>query len=358
MALRFPARTRSATSTTGLGTYTLAEPTSAGWRNFTRAVVDGDLADADQVGYAVVDTTVDGGPKLIEVGLGTYDDAAKTLTRDTVYQPNGSAVDWGAGTRDVIVLDLPQIAVWLTGDQTIAGEKTFSDKLRAVLGGTPAAGDSATPLIVQNSGSATTDSRLAIIAGNAGDSTLNLGDTDNQYIGGIIYDHGAESMVLRTGGATRVSLDSAAAKFTPPVQDASGNPYAKEFPAGGRLLWGSSTIPSGWAIVAGLADKTILLTSTAGEIDDTGGSWTISGLSAGNTTLTLSQIPAHSHDLSLNNGGGGSSGVLTARGEGFVADDGTQDVSTEGGGGAHTHTVSQDGSWRPSYQKWGAIQKS
>jgi len=109
MAFRFPFRCKSTSSTTGTGTYTLSEPTSAGWRNLTRAVTDGDLADGDTVAYIVVDTTVVGGPKLCEVGTGVWNNTAKTLTRATVLQPNGAAVNWGAGTRDVYIVHNPTL---------------------------------------------------------------------------------------------------------------------------------------------------------------------------------------------------------------------------------------------------------
>jgi hypothetical protein len=107
MAMRFPFRVKATTSTTGTGTYTLAEPAVAGWRTPTRAVTDGDLADGDTVAYIVVDTTVTNGPKLCEVGTGVWNNTAKTLTRATVLQPNGAAVNWGAGTRDVFVVNNP-----------------------------------------------------------------------------------------------------------------------------------------------------------------------------------------------------------------------------------------------------------
>jgi len=108
MATRYPVRTKDTSSTTGTGTYTLADATAAGYRNLTRAVTDGDLASGDTVHYIVVDTTVTGGPKLCEVCSGVWDNTAKTLTRATVYQPNGAAVSWGAGTRDIFIIDNPQ----------------------------------------------------------------------------------------------------------------------------------------------------------------------------------------------------------------------------------------------------------
>jgi hypothetical protein len=350
MALRLPARTRSATATAGSGTYTLTEPTSDGWRNLTQAVADGDLADADQVAYCVVDTTVVG-DVVLEIGLGTWDNTAKTLTRDTVHQPNATAVSWGAGTRDVLVIDPVMLAVLTLGDQTVAGVKTFTSVVRAQLAGTPFGADSSTPLVVQNSGTAGATCRAAIIAGNTGVSDLDFGDTDNQYAARIFFTHSTEVLSFLTAGSVRASLSSAGLK------DAAGNPYIA-LPVGGRILWGTNSIPPGWAIVAALAEKIILTTSTASEIDDTGGSWSVSGVTIGNTALSIAQMPAHTHAPAA----GGS--FLTTSGAIDMHTAGTQKVGNDaatastGSGSAHTHTFAQDGTWRPAYYKAGWIQKS
>lgn len=107
MALKFPYLVKATSSTTGTGTYTVTEAAVAGWRTFTQAVADGDLADGDTVPYIVTDTSVANGPKLLEVGIGTWNNTSKTLARTQVLQPNGVAVNWGAGTRDVLVVDSP-----------------------------------------------------------------------------------------------------------------------------------------------------------------------------------------------------------------------------------------------------------
>jgi len=358
MALRTPGRVRSSTATAGSGTYTLTgpEPTAAGWRTFGDAVTAGDLANGDQVLYCVADLTPT--PGVLEIGLGTYDHSAKTLTRDTVYQPNGTAVAWGAGTRDLFVIDPVMLSVLTLGDQTVAGIKTFTSILRAVRSGTALGDDGGTPLLVQNSGTAGSTCRAAIIAGNAGVSDLDFGDTDNRYIGRIFYSHSTDVLSFLTAGSVRATLDASAAKFIPPVQDNSGVPYEK-FPSGGRLLWGTNSIPSGYAIVASLADKVILTTSTASEIDDQGGSWTVSGATIGSTTLSIAQIPAHTHDILSERDGTivSADKVQSTR----ATADGvniTNVTVAEGGGGSHTHTFAQDGTWRPLYYKAGWIQKS
>jgi hypothetical protein len=288
MALRFPARTRSATATAGSGTYTLTEPTSDGWRNLTQAVADGDLADADQVAYCVVDLTVVG-DVVLEVGLGTWDNTAKTLTRDTVHQPNATAVSWGAGTRDVLVIDPVMLSVLIQGDQTVAGVKTFTSALRAQLAGTPFGADSSTPLVVQNSGTAGATCRAAIIAGNTGVSDLDFGDTDNQYAARIFFTHSTEVMSFLTAGSVRASLSSAGLK------DASGVLY-DAFPSTTAMVYRQAAAPTGWT--KSTADNDAALRVVSGTPGASGGTRGVSSTTVGGTTLSTAQIPAHVHGIS------------------------------------------------------------
>lgn len=107
MALRFPFRTKAATAGTA-SPFTVVETDTAGWRTFTQSVAAGDLAHGDTVACVIVNTTALGSTaKVVEVGLYTWDNTAKTLTRTTTYQPNATPVAWGAGTKDVYVVDNP-----------------------------------------------------------------------------------------------------------------------------------------------------------------------------------------------------------------------------------------------------------
>ncbi len=109
MALRFPFRVKVSTSTTGAGSYTVTETPQLGYRTLSQAVIDHDLNGGDTVSYIVVDTTVTNNStgKMLEVCTGVWDNTLKTLTRATVLQPNGTAVNWGAGQRDVLIIDNP-----------------------------------------------------------------------------------------------------------------------------------------------------------------------------------------------------------------------------------------------------------
>lgn len=90
MAHKEPSRVRERSTTTGTGAYSLAGA-ALGCRTFNDA-----LDDADTVDYVAV---MDGN---YEVGRGTY--SAGTLARTHIYKSSNSdnAVDWVAGTKDVI----------------------------------------------------------------------------------------------------------------------------------------------------------------------------------------------------------------------------------------------------------------
>ena len=127
-------------------------------------------------------------------------------------------------------------------------------------------------------------------------------------------------------------------------------------PTGTSMVFVNTSSPSGWTFDASQNDRVLRVTSTEANGGATGGSWTIAGLTGGAHTLTVAQMPSHDHDdltgarsgdddnpdpgtyLFTNNSG---SGNIT-----FV----NTSIGNTGGGGSHSHTVTQDGSWRPSYQ--------
>ena len=67
----------------------------------------------------------------------------------------------------------------------------------------------ATVAYFQNSGVVGDLARVSIISGNTGQSILQMGDNDDDDIGGFVYDQTANSMVIRTDNATRVTVSSA-----------------------------------------------------------------------------------------------------------------------------------------------------
>ena len=98
------------TTTTGTGTITLGGAVT-GWRAFSAQYVDG-----QQMNYSIYDGT------NFEHGIGTYNSAGNTLSRTTVIRStnSNSQVNWGAGTRQVVVS--PQGYISNTNDSAVAGQ--------------------------------------------------------------------------------------------------------------------------------------------------------------------------------------------------------------------------------------------
>jgi hypothetical protein len=92
MALVVKDRVKETTTTTGTGTLTLAGA-STGFQSFSV------IGDGNTTYYTITDGTD------WEVGVGTYTSSGTTLSRDTILESSnsGSAVNWGAGSKDVFV---------------------------------------------------------------------------------------------------------------------------------------------------------------------------------------------------------------------------------------------------------------
>ena len=92
MALVLRDRVKETTTTTGTGTITLAGAV-AGFQAFSV------VGDGNTTYYVIEDNT------NWEIGIGTYTSSGTTLSRDTILESSnsGSAVNWGAGTKNVFV---------------------------------------------------------------------------------------------------------------------------------------------------------------------------------------------------------------------------------------------------------------
>lgn len=122
---------------------------------------------------------------------------------------------------------------------------------------------------------------------------------------------------------------------------------------GKRMLFLEATAPPGWTQDTSINDRVLRIVNSAGG--GLGGSWTISGLSAsvsvGATTLSVSQIPSHSHTVSFN-----EVSVTATAIDQFPLTRGNKvhfSTGATGGSGSHTHSasasISSNGTWRPAY---------
>jgi hypothetical protein len=111
-----------------------------------------------------------------------------------------------------------------------------------------------------------------------------------------------------------------------------------------------NTAPPGWKALATGADMVLAIAGGSGDYNvnggnpDTSNTWTIDGLSAANEG-------SHTHAISITSGAPSATDGMDVS-EGAAADYGTEththSVSgTSGGGSNHSHTITQDASWRP-----------
>ena len=107
MAFVIKDRVKETTTTTGTGTITLAGA-ETGFQSFSV------VGNANTTFYCITDGT------NFEVGTGTYTASGTTLSRDTVHESSnsGNKVDWGAGTKDVLVTQPAEKAVHATSTAT------------------------------------------------------------------------------------------------------------------------------------------------------------------------------------------------------------------------------------------------
>ena len=111
MALVIADRVRETTTTAGTGTVTLGGA-YAGFQSFSV------IGNGNTTYYAIVDSTTG----AWEVGIGTYTASGTTLSRDTVLSSSnsGSLVNFAAGTKDVIVTQPSERAVYVVGSSVVA----------------------------------------------------------------------------------------------------------------------------------------------------------------------------------------------------------------------------------------------
>ena len=125
------------------------------------------------------------------------------------------------------------------------------------------------------------------------------------------------------------------------------------FGSGVKMIFYADTAPSGWTLLNTLDDKLLYITKgsaaggqTGGSIHSTG-SWNITGLVVDNHTLTIAEMPSHTHPqqpetyMNVITTGPALIGTSAYRPVGGI-------TLPTGGDAGHSHTASQNGTWRPA----------
>jgi len=111
---------------------------------------------------------------------------------DLNFQDSGSAV--------VTFEDGGQVGIGTTGPNAI---------LHLLNSGTAINPANTNTLVVQDSTSASTNSRMSIVSGNTGSAILDFGDTDDENAGNIAYSNNLDQLSFRTGATNgRMVIDS------------------------------------------------------------------------------------------------------------------------------------------------------
>ena len=210
------------------------------------------------------------------------------------------------------------------------------------------------------SGAVSVAGTLAATNGGTGQTTY----SDGQLLIGNSATGGLAKSTITAGAGISISNGNGTITIT-----SSG--ATSEFPSGTIMLFGQTAAPTGWTkstthndkalrVVSGAASsggsvafttafnasRAVTVTGTNTSTTATG-TVSLSGGSVGSTTLTTSQIPAHTHGTTTYASVNESAGYgLTNSSPGFtdraiigVAGDGRTSTST-GGGTSHNHTLS------------------
>jgi len=213
------------------------------------------------------------------------------------------------------------------------------------------------------------------------------------------FDAGSRVDLRLTAAAIADIIDDLNATITSTVTEAVSEAVTDlegklSAETGDSLISAQETAPVGWEQDTDVNDRVlrVVSNSTGG---DTGGTWVISGLTVGNTTLTINQTPAHQHgpgtlETATHNHTAGTfqaanhshhyeraSGATSCAGGGIsvrnlseqttnTSNSGSLNITgntgtaqrlavetgqtaSAGGGQAHSHPNSHDGNWRPAY---------
>lgn len=176
------------------------------------------------------------------------------------------------------------------------------------------------------------------------------GTTGVTFPNGVTMSDGTSAPVTAAQGGTGLNAVGTAGNVLTSNGTTWTSAAAAGFPTGTVMLFAQTAAPTGWTKNTSTGDNSALrvvtgTASTGGSVAFTtafasqtpAGSISVntSGLSAGATTLSTAQMPAHTHSAgNYVNACGGTGQFLPGSGSGST------NTSSTGGGGSHTHTVS------------------
>ena len=206
-----------------------------------------------------------------------------------------------------------------------------------------------------NTGAATlkVDSQSALPLRSVSGASLSAGQIRTGRIYHVIKGSG-EWLVSNAGqdnadaaymaaGTVKANLTGASAAPTDStVQNLASAIFAYGFPTGTKMLFVQTSAPTGWTKDTTHDNKALRIVSgtagTGGTVDFTAAfaSQAVAG-TVGDTTLTLNQIPAHTHDVVFTQANDVSAGARLI-GAGTSGVNTTFTSTSKGGGASHTHS--------------------
>lgn len=306
MPLVLADRVKETTTTAGTGTITL-DGAAVGFQSFSV------IGNGNTTYYTISST----GSSEWEVGIGTYTASGTTLSRDTVLASSAGApnkTNFSSGTKDVYVTYTAARSVNVDGS-TI---DTFG--MGAVQGD------------------------ILYAAGSDSFARLAKSATATRYLANTGANNDPQWDQVNLGNGVTGTL---------PVGNGGTGQTTALIPSGTVMLFYQAAAPTGWTQITTQNNKALRVVSGTGG--GTGGSLAfttafasrsitgsvsinaISG-SAGATTLSINQIPAHSHGVSAAPGPS-SQGGLQTNWAGFT-NRAYYATPNAGGGGSHDHPFS------------------
>jgi len=209
-----------------------------------------------------------------------------------------------------------------------AAIKQMADNVNSIKDSRNAAGGIA-PL---DAGSLLPTSNLPTVPGNKG------GTGHTAYtVGDIFYANTTSTLAKLGPGASGTVLTSNGPGAAPSYQAAGGG-----LTSGTRMSFNQTSAPIGWTkdTTAALNDSIMrIVTGSVGSGGSTAFSTFNGQTSVGATTLSIAQMPSHTHGLNGYNSGGNTPQRNTVGPFNGSLVSATETTTAQGGGGSHTHSI-------------------